>query len=210
MATVPIPDGYDVSKQVQSVQPDCVLTVGFDRRQYQIRRFLVRLHSFDTDDSEWTTVAQFDHNEVEDSGHDVYVEGLHVDVYRKDDARVKLRPYHGHLDPDRGSVVRSCVAYLDSYAEYFLRIHEGKTEPDSLPEWPDGGYRDDIAHRYKSAPALTTSRMETDDRAISKEELTALLARTTGTDAAEIDRRAAELSEQMDPPAVADAEVVER
>jgi hypothetical protein len=52
--------------------------------------------------------------------------------------------------------------------------------------------------------------METDDRAISKEELTALLARTTGTDAAEIDRRAAELSEQMDPPAVADADVVER
>jgi len=94
-----LPTGYDVSKHVSTGRRDCLLTVGFDRRRRRIPRFLIQLYyRISTDPIEWTWIARMDHNETSALGHDVYHEGLHVDVDRQSKRTVHLKlahsPYH--------------------------------------------------------------------------------------------------------------------
>ncbi len=84
MTVLPLPSGYDVSKRVDAGRSDCHITVGFDRERGYIPRFLVQLpYQVGTDPVRWTEIARMDHNETDPLGHDVYQEGLHVDVARR-------------------------------------------------------------------------------------------------------------------------------
>ena len=138
MSAAPTPDGYDVSKRVPVAHPGCEITVGFDRHQNYIPRFLVRLHYTQSGGPPWKTVAQFDHNENDDSGHDIYEEGLHLDMYLADGRTLKLRPVTGGLDPNPGVVIRGCVDYLEDLAEYLLSVRRGEISASQPPPWPRG------------------------------------------------------------------------
>ncbi|WP_436908752.1 DUF7718 family protein [Halosimplex marinum] len=134
-----VPDGYDVSKSVAAGRDDCRITVGFDKDHYHIPRFLVRLHYLTSRSPlSWQEIARFDHNETAQLGHDVYTEGLHIDVYERSGGSVTIRPRHGPLPENRGVVVRNCAEYLNREAAYFIDVFEGDIAPGGPPPWPDG------------------------------------------------------------------------
>jgi len=139
MSAPPLPTGYDVSKHVPAGRRDCLLTVGFDRHQQQIPRFLVQLHyRVATDPIGWMAIARMDHNETSALGHDVYREGLHVDVARRSQPIVHLRLAHAPLPISRGAVIRGCADYLKREAEYFVDVFEEHRLPGRPPSWSDG------------------------------------------------------------------------
>ena len=81
------------------------ITIGFDQSQGHIPRFLVLLH-YQTSKSpgNWTEIARMDHNETPNQGHDVYQEGLHVDIARRSERAVHLQIRHGPLPSNRGVI----------------------------------------------------------------------------------------------------------
>lgn len=83
--TVPsLPTGLEVAKHVTAARGDCALTVGVDSRKGHIPRFLVQLHyQATTSPVVWRSIARMDHNESAATGHNVYTEGLHVDIDRR-------------------------------------------------------------------------------------------------------------------------------
>ena len=194
MSTPSLPTGYDVSKHVPAGRRDCLLTVGFDRSERHIPRFLVQLHyRVATDPVEWTAIARMDHNETSALGHDVYHEGLHVDVARRSQPTVHLKLTHAPLTVSRGAVIRGCSNYLKREAQYFIDVFEERRSPGRPPSWSDGG---------KPTPTFISSRRLEEDMSreapadadmVSDEELTELLADAEGTTPEEIERGAAEL-----------------
>jgi hypothetical protein len=101
MSDPSLPTGYDVSKYVPAGRRDCLLTVGFDQHQQHIPRFLVQLHyRTATGPIEWTAIARMDHNETSALGHDVYDEGLDVDVARRSQPTIHLQLAHTGIRPD--------------------------------------------------------------------------------------------------------------
>lgn len=189
MSGAPTPLGYDVSKGVSVTHPDCLATVGFDRERNRIPRFLVRLHYQVSDDPvEWEAIARFDHNEAPNQGHDVYAEGLHIDISLPSGDWTKIHPAHGGLPSNRGAVIRACVEYFDREAQYFVDVYNGNISPGTPSSWPDGGER---PHTFMMSYSLIRhmTREATDD-ALSPDELTDLLAEATGTTPEEIERQA--------------------
>jgi hypothetical protein len=203
-----VPTGYDVAKHVHAGRTDCHLTVGFDRERSHIPRFLVQLHhQTATDPIQWDPIARMDHNETSSMGHDVYQEGLHVDVARRSTRTVHLGVSHPPLPANRGYVVRGCVDYFRQETNYFITVYEERRRPGRPPRWsPDGG---ESAGTFISPNLLeeTMSRkapVEEED-VLSVEELTELLAEATDTTPEDIERGAAELA--LAPPE--EAQVVE-
>lgn len=194
MSAPSLPTGYDVSKHVPAGRRDCLLTVGFDQLQQHIPRFLVQLHyRVATDPIEWTAIARMDHNETSTLGHDVYHEGLHVDIVRRSQPTVHLQLAHTPLPKSRGSVIRGCANYLKREAEYFVDVFEERRSPGRPPSWSDGG---------EPTPTFICSRRVEEDMSheapvdadmVSDEELTELLADAEGTTPKEVERGAAEL-----------------
>ncbi|MFC7175405.1 hypothetical protein ACFQL0_22095 [Haloplanus litoreus] len=201
MTAPSLPTGFDVAKHVAATRADCALTVGFDRRQGYIPRFLVQLHyQVATAPVVWHSIARMDHNETAATGHDVYREGLHVDADRRVGPEVHLALRHGPLPANRGAVIRGCVDYLDAEADYFVDVFEGRHSP-GPPRWaPDGGEREPTFIR--SPPVDGGMSRNADADALSREELTELLADATGTDAEALDREARDM--EIAPPAEAD------
>lgn len=194
MSAPSLPTGYDVSKHVSAGRRDCLLTVGFDRRRQRIPRFLVQLYyRVSTDPIEWTWVARMDHNETSALGHDVYHEGLHVDVARRSTWTVHLKLAHSPLPSSRGEVIRGCVDYFKREASYFIDVYEERRSPGRPPSWSDGG--------EPSPTFITSQRVEgdmsreapADADIISVEELTELLADAEGRTPEEIERGVAVL-----------------
>lgn len=148
----------------------------------------------------WRSIARMDHNETAAAGHDVYREGLHVDIDRRSGREVYLAPAHGRLPKNRGAVIRGCVDYLDGEADYVVDVFEGRHSPGSPPRWtPDGGARED---RFIRSPSVNKGMSrDADTDALSREELTELLADATGTDAETLDREARGM--EIAPPAEA-------
>lgn len=194
--------GYDVSKDVPVSRGDCHITVGFDKQKTHIPRFLVRLHyatSFLP--ARWTEIARFDHNETAATGHNVYQQGLHIDVKRKSGQGVTLYPSHGKLNRNRGAVIRACVDYFDREANYFVDIFKGNQSPTGAPGWPDGGKIPRILIRQK--PIVVNMHPDRGgENTVSQEELTEILAEATGVSAEEIERGADEID--IAPPEQAD------
>lgn len=199
------PDGYDTAYHVDPGRRDCLLTVGFDRDRRVITRFIIQLHYRDPDGPlEWERIARMDHNETSTLGHDVYKEGLHVDVYRRSSNPVHLALSHTKLPPNCGAVIRGCVEYVGREAQYFIDVFEERRAPGQPPEWPDGG---DRAHRLFTPNPLdgdmSSGESERED-ILTVEELTEVLAEATDTTPAAIEEEAAAL--EIDSPE--DAEVV--
>lgn len=203
------PTGYDVAKYSPAGRSDCHLTVGFDLEQGHIPRFLVQLHyQASTGPVRWGAIARMDHNETPGEGHDVYREGLHVDIARRLQKTVHLDVPHGPLPVNCGHVVRGCVNYFQQEADYFIAVYEERRRPGRPPRWsPDGGESADTFIRptllYESmsreAPIedIPDELRDCEDF-VTDEELTDLLAEATNTTPEEIERGAAEL--EIAPP----------
>lgn len=130
------PLGYDRSYAVSIGRNDCHVTVGFDQHRGQIVRFLVQLHYLTGYyPLDWTQIARFDHNEVDTSGHDIYNEGLHIDIERHDGTTITLHPPHRTLPRDRGVVIGRCVTYFQRNADDIIAIYKGTASP-GTPSWP--------------------------------------------------------------------------
>lgn len=193
-----LPTGYDVAKHVHAGRSDCHLTVGFDSQRSHIPRFLVQLHyQVSADPVRWKTIARMDHNETSTMGHDVYREGLHVDVDRRESQEAHLHLSHGVLPVSRGKVIRRCVDYFKREADYFVDVYEGRRSPGRPPGWSDGG---DSTRRFISATPLEgdMSQESPVEDALSTEELTELLAEAENTTPEEIEHGAANL--EIAPP----------
>jgi len=193
------PTGYDVSYHVLRGRSDCHLTVGFDREQGHVPRFLVTLYyRASTDPVVWGPIARMDHNETSSHGHNVYREGLHVDIARQASRPVHLQVQHASLPPNPGAVVRACDEYLIREADYFIAVYEERRPPGTPPRWSaDGG---------ESTPTFISTDLVNDnmsreapaedadaDDILTPEELSEVLADATDTDPEEIEQRAAEL-----------------
>ena len=193
-----LPTGYDTAKRVLTGRSDCIVAVGFDRSGGYIPRFLVQLHyTTGRDPIEWTAIARMDHNELSPTGHDVYQDGVHIDIVRRTSAEVTRRPQQPPLPPNRGRVIRTCSEYLAQNADWFVDVYEERQGPNNPPQWsPDGGsphtlLPDDIEQygMSDSAPA---------GEAITLEELSEVLAEVTDETVEEIERGAAEI--ELGPP----------
>lgn len=199
------PAGYDVAFHVSPGRPDAHLTVGFDRERGHIPRFLVVLHyQASADPVLWGPIARMDHNETSGQGHDVYREGLHVDVARRSNSPAHLQVRHAPLPASRGEVIRGCVEYLQREADYFIDVYEERHAPGSPPRWsPDGG---DPTRTFISTDPVEggMSREAPADEVLTPEELSEVLAEVEGTTPEAIERGAAELD--IAPPE--EAEVV--
>lgn len=131
------PSGYDDNYVVETPRGDCQLGVGLDKTRGNIDCFLVQLQyatsflpSYQT-----TEISRIDHNPHNKSGHDLYAEGLHVDVVTPSGSDLKVWPSHSPL-PQGGAIIRSCVEYYCSNIDYFVQVYEGKTAPNNPPPWP--------------------------------------------------------------------------
>jgi len=194
MSAPSLPTGYDVSKHVPAGRRDCLLTVGFDRDQQHIPRFLVQLHyRIASDPIEWMDIARMDHNETSALGHDVYHEGLHVDVTRRSQPTVHIQLAHAPLPVSRGEVIRGCANYLKREAEYFIDVFEERRSPGRPPSWSDGGKPTPIFIPSRRVKGYMSREAPADADMISDGELTELLADTEGTTPDEIERGAAEI-----------------
>ena len=196
-----LPAGFDVRKHVRAGQSDRHVTVGFDREGSRIPRFLIQLHyQRRTDPVEWTAIARMDHNDTADEGHDVYEEGLHVDVSRREGETVHLQLRHPPLAPDRGGVIRRSTEYLIREGAYFIDVYEGRIAPGDPPRWSDGG---DLSPTFMSLDRIEDNMSQESpvEDALTLEELSEVLADATGTTAEEIEREAEEL--EIAPPAEA-------
>lgn len=190
------PTGYEVSKHVPHGRSDCHLTVGFDRRQGQhpISRFLVILHyQISTSPVQWGAIARMDHNDYAARGHDVYSEGLHVDIARRSKPTEQLDIPHSPLPTSRGKVIRRCGEYLEQETAYFINVFEEQRSPGTPPRWSDGGnpartfistdpVGEDMCHEEPAEEDILTFK-----------ELSEVLAEVEGTTAEEIERGAAEI-----------------
>jgi len=108
--------------------------VGFDRPRDSRGRFLVQLQH--GRGRELRTIAQVDHDPESPNGHDVYAEGLHVDVYGQDgQADTTLYPDHPPLSRNLGRVIRRCVRYLDENNVYLRLVSRGDISPDDPPRF---------------------------------------------------------------------------
>jgi hypothetical protein len=182
------------------------ITIGFDQSQGHIPRFLVLLH-YQTSKSpgNWTEIARMDHNETPNQGHDVYQEGLHVDIARRSERAVHLQIRHGPLPSNRGVVLRACVEYLRDEAEYFIDVYEDRRSPGGPPRWsPDGG---EPIHTLVNVDPIATDmnrKAPPEDEALSPEELSGALAEATNSSSEEIEGGAEEF--EIAPPE--EAEIV--
>ena len=200
------PSGYDVTKSVDATRSDCLITVGFDKQPGHISCFLVRLHyRTGVFPLQWAAIARVDHNESGTDGHDVYTEGLHIDIDRKSSPEVTLHPRHAPLAQDRGLVTRRCVQYLDAHADRIIDIYEERTQPSGMPGWPDGGRS---GHRFMSLKTLLTGmpREESAEEPLSVDEFDEFMAAESDMSVEEFRRRA----DEIDIGPLEEAELVEK
>jgi len=207
MSTPGEPVGYDYSWNVGIAgHHDAHITVGFDRNQGDVSRFLVRLHyTVSNQPLRWTPIARIDHNQSPSSGHNIYKEGLHVDVSVNGQREVKLHPQHTQLPASRGVVIKKSVQYFQTYVDTFVDMYKGNITPNNPPGWPDGG-------EERPREFLRNNRVERDmppqpqdDNTLTLEELSEELAAAEGMSVEEFEREAEEF--EIAPPE--EAEVVE-
>lgn len=196
MSVPSLPTGYDITKHVLVGRSDCHVTVGFDRIRAHIPRFLMQFHyqiQASTDAVEWRAIARMDHNESSVSGHDVYREGLHIDIERRSRPTVQLQVPHGRLPTSRGRVIRGCARYLAREAEYVIDVFEERRAPGGPPGWSlDGGESPDTLITESTLGSGMNEESPVDD-ALTLWELSELLAEVEGTTPEAIERGANEI-----------------
>lgn len=126
-----------------------------------------------------------DHNQTSAVGHDVYREGLHIDIDRRTIPTVHLQIPHGPLPRNRGRLIRDCVRYLSREATNIIAVYEERHAPGGAPRWTlDGGGPDRLMRENRVAENMNEEPPVED--AITLEELSELLAEATGTTPEEI------------------------
>lgn len=106
----------------------------FDTDSGSIVRFVAQLQKRTTY-SNYETVAQFDHDPDSPGGHDIYEEGLHLDVYRADGPVVKIYPSHPPLPRSLGVVLRNCTDYLREHSAWLMAVEIGAKSPSNPPNY---------------------------------------------------------------------------
>jgi len=142
MTAPPALDGYDRYGRRPTDHENCALSYGFNTSLNEITSFQVKLfHSPTRTIRNWSEIARIDHNPGGINGHDLYSEGIHVDVVRAAGGESIVYPNHESLPPDTGEVLRICIAYFETNADFFLDLFRGSTDPpasvDSVPPWSD-------------------------------------------------------------------------
>jgi hypothetical protein len=133
---VPEPSGYDKAHEKNCSRGDCVIGVGFDTAGGTITRFLVNLQYIESFlPPSYTEIARFDHNPTSATGHDIYGEGIHIDVVQKNGPDIKFKPQHSHIPSDLGIVIRACSTYFNDNATDLIDLYEGRVSPSNLPSW---------------------------------------------------------------------------
>lgn len=119
MTAPPPPDGYDRAAPVTADHEDCAVTFGFDISRGTATAFLVQLlHSPTRRYRSWSEIARIDHNPAAPDGHDLYAEGIHVDVTLAMGGEKVVYPNHDELPSDTGVVLRVCITYLQENAGF--------------------------------------------------------------------------------------------
>lgn len=127
---------YDREYPVDCDHPQCHIYVRLAKDRGRLRRFAIQLQKYQELTPKWETIAQFDHDPGADMGHDVFSEGLHIDLYLEYASDMKVYPSHPPLrDFSPGAVVRRCVDYFKEHDEWFLNVHRGLVAPDDPPHW---------------------------------------------------------------------------
>lgn len=130
------PSGYDECYVTPCSRGDCQLGVGFDKSANDVTAFLVQLqHARNFTPMNWTGIARFDHNPYDPNGHDIYHEGIHIDVKRKGQRDIRLKPSFTHIPMDLGIVIRGCIDYFDTHAKFFKDLYDGTQSPSNAPKW---------------------------------------------------------------------------
>lgn len=199
------PNGYGTTKTVQAGRPDCRITVGFDKRRGVIPAFLIQLH-YQTNSTldQWTDIARFEHNEAPNQDHNVFSEGLHIDVKLPSRREVKLHPQHSTLPSNAGPVIKKCREYLIANEDLLVDIYEGRRRLCGAPSWPDGGHSAHRLIRLNSQIAGMCCEQSTHDP-ISGDEPDEILADATETSVEELRAQ----SEDLEIGPLDDATVVE-
>lgn len=115
---------------VERVDHDARLRVRFGGPPGAVDWFVVQLE-YDSGPwagGDWQPVARFDHQPNLPNGHDVYEEGLHVDVFLGDGSKQKMFPEHGELPPDPGVVLRACTERLRKDHRHLVSVYSGDIE----------------------------------------------------------------------------------
>lgn len=126
---------YEFVYRVHVNNSDDRIVVRFDKERGTIQRFAVQLQSSLSRYSTLESIAQFDHDPQSLGGHDIYREGLHIDVYHQDGSVTKLWPNHPPLPASEGAILRRCVDYFKKHVEYFDQVHSGRIDPSDPPNW---------------------------------------------------------------------------
>lgn len=126
---------YDTNFGVRTDHPVCRIVVRFDKRNGVLERFAVQLQESDLAGDNWGTIAQIDHAPNDAGGHDLYAEGLHVDVYQEDGSTLKVYPRHGTLPQSSGALLRICSDYLEDHISWFRAVCAGNRDPDDPPKF---------------------------------------------------------------------------
>lgn len=74
-------------------------------------------------DGDWQPVARFDHQPHLLHGHDVYEEGLHMDLYDRDGSKRTVYPDYGPLPADTGRLLEFCKQRLREGCDHLLRAY---------------------------------------------------------------------------------------
>lgn len=138
-----------------------------------------------------------DHNETSAIGHNVYREGLHVDIDRRSGQEVHLNLKHDTLPSSRGSVIRGYSEYFRRETDYFISVYEEHRPPGAPPSWSDGGNSTSTFIRPNELEE-SMSQQSPIENALSLDELTEELAEAEGTTPAEIEQGANDL--EIAPP----------
>ena len=107
----------------------------FDTDAGEVTRFTAQLQKPREIDT-YETIPQLDHDPISPGGHDVYSEGIHIDVYRRNGTDIKLWPSHAGLPDSRGKLLRWCSEYLEENAKWLGSVHLGVKEPTDPPRYP--------------------------------------------------------------------------
>lgn len=93
--------------------------IGYSHDHGEVTRFVVQLEY--RLEGDWREIVRFDHDPESDHGHDVAVEGVHIDVYRD---RKKLRSEEVFPPMPASDALTFAEEHLTQHAERYIKRFE--------------------------------------------------------------------------------------
>lgn len=130
---------YETTYVDISRRTDSRTRIGFDRWANEVLRFIVQLQYsdryFGRTEPDWYTIAQFDHDPTGPHGHNIFEEGLHIDIYQNRRKAFVIEPPCEDLPSNLGTIIGRCKIYFEENLEYFIDIALERTDPQKVPPW---------------------------------------------------------------------------